>query len=161
MAAKGISEAFIKKLPTYANTYIEECLENKKEVATPSGRIIKVMDRHIPTIQYFLMIWLPKKAGKTIHRDTWYTWIKLEESDDYTPAKNKRIKLKADTIKKIDALFNALSTDIVANEGKGIFYAKNKLGMTDKVSNKVDATVRQVEPITGMNIVNEPQEGDE
>jgi hypothetical protein len=40
--------------------------------------------------------------------------------------------IKSDTIKSIDALFTALATDIVANEGKGIFYAKNKLGMTDK-----------------------------
>jgi hypothetical protein len=30
-------------------------------------------------------------------------------------------------------MFRALATDIVANEGKGIFYAKNYLGMTDKV----------------------------
>jgi hypothetical protein len=38
----------------------------------------------------------------------------------------------SNTIKSIDDQFNALATDIVANEGKGIFYAKNKLGMTDK-----------------------------
>lgn len=36
------------------------------------------------------------------------------------------------TIKRISDLFIALAIDIVANEGKGIFYAKNKLGMTDK-----------------------------
>ena len=39
----------------------------------------------------------------------------------------------SDTIKRIDELFNALALDIVANEGKGIFYAKNKLGMTDRI----------------------------
>jgi hypothetical protein len=37
-----------------------------------------------------------------------------------------------DTIKIIDDLFNSLARDIVANEGKGIFYAKNKLGMHDR-----------------------------
>jgi hypothetical protein len=37
-----------------------------------------------------------------------------------------------DTIKGIDDLFNSLARDIVANEGKGIFYAKNKLGMHDR-----------------------------
>ena len=37
------------------------------------------------------------------------------------------------TVKTIDDTFRALATDIVANEGKGIFYAKNYLGMTDKV----------------------------
>jgi hypothetical protein len=36
------------------------------------------------------------------------------------------------TIKNIEGIFDALSIDIVANEGKGIFYAKNKLGMTDR-----------------------------
>jgi hypothetical protein len=45
--------------------------------------------------------------------------------------KNKEHPL-SNTIKSIDDQFNALATDIVANEGKGIFYAKNKLGMTDK-----------------------------
>jgi hypothetical protein len=39
---------------------------------------------------------------------------------------------KCDTIKTIEGLFKALATDIVANEGKGIFYAKNRLGMTDR-----------------------------
>lgn len=37
-----------------------------------------------------------------------------------------------DTIKSIDEIFNSLARDIVANEGKGIFYAKNKLGMHDR-----------------------------
>jgi hypothetical protein len=38
----------------------------------------------------------------------------------------------SDTIKSIDDDFKALAEDIVANEGKGIFYAKNRLGMHDK-----------------------------
>jgi hypothetical protein len=31
-----------------------------------------------------------------------------------------------------------LAIDVVANEGKGIFYAKNKLGMTDRISNSFE-----------------------
>jgi hypothetical protein len=32
----------------------------------------------------------------------------------------------------MDDKFQALGKDIVANEGKGIFYAKNKFGMHDR-----------------------------
>ena len=85
-----------------------------------SGKVVKQKERHIPTIAYFLNIWLPMNKGESIHKDTYYTWLLSEDSK------------KSDSIKKVDALFTALATDIVANEGKGIFYAKNKLGMTDK-----------------------------
>ena len=80
-----------------------------------------VMDRHIPTIDYFLRIWIPLiKKEKSIVRSTYYEWL---QSDD---------QIKSDTIKKIDELFKSLAADIVANEGKGIFYAKNRLGMHDR-----------------------------
>ena len=36
-----------------------------------------------------------------------------------------------DTLKNIREYFDAVAEDIVANEGKGIFYAKNRLGMRD------------------------------
>lgn len=99
--------------------YIDECLQNKKEQATANG-IIHVKDRHIPTIEYFLKVWMPLNVGKTIARSTYYEWL------------NKDADEISDTIKKIDELFKALAIDIVANEGKGIFYAKNRLGMSDK-----------------------------
>jgi len=38
----------------------------------------------------------------------------------------------SDTIKKITEDFKALAISIVANEGKGIFYGKNFLGMHDR-----------------------------
>lgn len=117
--AKSID--FITQLPNYANQYIEVCLNHTKEVATGSGKIVEQKERHIPTIAFFLNIWMPRNVGDTISRDTYYEWLKSED------------KGKSDTIKKIDELFTSLATDIVANEGKGIFYAKNKLGMTDKV----------------------------
>jgi len=112
---------FIEQLPNYANQYIEVCLNNTKEVATGSGKIVEQKERHIPTIAFFLNIWLPRNVGDTIVRNTYYDWLKGED------------ELKKYTIKKIDDLFQSLAVDIVANEGKGIFYAKNKLGMTDKV----------------------------
>jgi len=123
------SKQFVEKLKQYAYEYIEECLQNTKEHATGSGKVVEVKDRHIPTIDYFLRIWIPKNGGKTIIRNTWYTWLneEIEEGEE-----NELKRLKKDTIKMIKNLFNALATDIVANEGKGIFYAKNALGMHDK-----------------------------
>ena len=115
------SNEFIRHLEELAYIYIEECLSNRKEMISNRGDIVLVSDRHIPTIDYFLRIWIPLvRKEKSIHRDTYYTWL---NSDD---------KLKSDTIKKIDDLFKGLARDIVANEGKGIFYAKNALGMHDK-----------------------------
>jgi hypothetical protein len=118
MMAKSIE--FITELPNYANQYIDVCLNHTKEVATGSGKIVEQRERHIPTIAFFLNIWLPRNIGDTISRDTYYEWLKSDNKD------------KSDTIKKIDDLFQSLAADIVANEGKGIFYAKNKLGWTDR-----------------------------
>ena len=114
------SEEFIKNLPIWATEYIEVCLNNTKEVVSGSGKVVKQKERHIPTIAFFLNIWLPFNKKETIHRKTYYEWLKSDNEN------------KSNTIKSIDELFTALATDIVANEGKGIFYAKNKLGMTDK-----------------------------
>jgi hypothetical protein len=114
------SEEFINNLPKWANEYIEVCLNHTKEVVSGSGKLVQQRERHIPTISFFLNIWLPMNKGESIHRDTYYSWLLSDEAK------------KSDSIKKVDSLFTALATDIVANEGKGIFYAKNKLGMTDK-----------------------------
>lgn len=134
--AKSID--FIKELPNYANQYIEVCLNHTKEVATGSGKIVEQKERHIPTIAFFLNIWLPRNVGDTIVRNTYYDWLK---GDD---------ELKKDTIKRIDDLFKSLAIDIVANEGKGIFYAKNKLGMTDKQTQ--DITLNQINANFGNTI---------
>jgi hypothetical protein len=67
-----------------------------------------------------LNIYLPLLKLDTIVKSTYYAWLKSED------------EIKSNTIKSIDAKFKALATDIVANEGKGIFYAKNRLGMHDK-----------------------------
>lgn len=113
------SKEFIENLELYAYKYIDECESNTREHATGSGKVVEVRDRHIPTIDYFLRIWLPKHLGETISRATWYQWLIDNES-------------QSDTIKRIDSVFKSLAVNIVANEGKGIFYAKNRLGMHDK-----------------------------
>lgn len=123
------SEEWIIQLLPYARQYIKDCLNSTKEVATGSGKIVSVKERHIPTISFFLNIWLPNQIGDTIVRDTYYEWMKSEN------------EIKSDTIKSIDELFKSLAGDIVANEGKGIFYAKNKLGWTDKVQSDINANV--------------------
>lgn len=118
------SEDFITNLPEYASRYIDLCIGSTKQVATGSGKIVDLKERHIPTISFFLNIWLPRNLGESITRSTYYEWLNSED------------EVKSDTIKKIDEDFKALAADIVANEQKGIFYAKNKLGWTDKVQNE-------------------------
>jgi hypothetical protein len=119
--AKPKTDISLQHLEQMAYMYIDECLIYTKDHPTASGKIVQILDRQIPTINYFLRIWIPKKKIPTIHRSTYYRWLNDEVNID-----------KCDTIKSIECLFNALATDIVANEGKGIFYAKNRLGMTDK-----------------------------
>lgn len=143
------SEEFITSLPKYAQQYIEVCLNHSKEVATGSGKIVNQKERHIPTIAFFLNIWLPMNLGDTIVRDTYYTWLKGTD------------ELKSDTIKKIDDLFCSLAVDIVANEGKGIFYAKNKLGMTDKVEAKNENTNIEIKAEFGSKVIQSTRESGE
>ena len=114
------SDEFVKLLSEQSWVYIQECLSNKKEMVNNKGTVTEIKDRHIPTIDYFLRIWMPLNHQQTIVRSTWYKWLN-DENDS-----------KSNTIKSIDNEFKALAADIVANEGKGIFYAKNRLGMTDR-----------------------------
>lgn len=114
------SKEFIDTLFDKANAYIEECLTNTKTHVAGSGKEVEVLDRHIPTVLYFLHIWMPRNHGESLSRKTYYEWLKQDNEE------------KSNTIKKIDDLFKSLAVDIVANEGKGIFYAKNRLGMHDK-----------------------------
>ena len=125
------SEEFIKSLPDWADKYIIECISHSKEVATGSGKIVTLRERHIPTIAYFLNIWLPMISGESINRKTYYEWLNKKDDD-----------IKSITIKKIDDTFKALAGDIVANEQKGIFYAKNKLGWTDRQTTEASLTVQ-------------------
>jgi uncharacterized protein YaaR (DUF327 family) len=114
---KEINMEDYKKL---VEQYCDYCINSVKEVATGSGKIVQVRERHLPTMNYFLYHWL------RIHHFDFYTkmnvWkIKQDPTHPYYVA-----------IMETDDMFKALATDIVANEGKGIFYAKNALGMTDR-----------------------------
>ncbi len=115
-----------------AYTYIDECINNKTEKSTASGKVVLIKWRHLPTIDYFLRIWIVKKGKPTICRSTFYNWLNGGDED------------KLNTMKNIQDLFSSLAVDIVANEGRGIFYAKNKLGMTDKT--QIEQT--EIKPIT-------------
>lgn len=113
------------ELENLAWDYILECDNFKKEHPTASGKVVTIPDRKIPTVDYFLRIWIPRQGKPTISRTTYYNW--LNGYDD----------MKLDTIKRIEGIFKALAVDILANDNKGasgIFYAKNKLGMTDKTT---------------------------
>ena len=114
-----------EELEELSYKYLEECMNFKKEHPTASGRLVQITDRQIPTIDFFLRIWIPKQGKPTISRKTYYNWLNGED------------ELKLHTIKNIEGIFKALATDIVANEGKGIFYAKNRLGMTDKAQTDI------------------------
>lgn len=121
--ANSYGKEFVLRLHELAFEYMQECVQNTRPHVAGNGKVIQVPDRHIPTIGYFLNVWLPiVRKEKTINRDTYYTWLRGEADEP----------LKTDTIKTIDDMFKNLAKDIVANEGKGIFYAKNALGMHDR-----------------------------
>ncbi len=114
-----------EELEELSYKYIEDCMNFKKEYPTASGRLVQINDRQIPTVDYFLRIWIPKQGKSIICRKTYYNWLNGENEE------------KLHTIKNQEGMLKALATDIVANEGKGIFYAKNRLGMTDKAQNEI------------------------
>jgi hypothetical protein len=134
------TEITLNELEQLAYNYIDDCMNFKKEHPTASGRLVQINDRQIPTIDYFLRIWIPMKGQPTINRSTYYRWLNDIDNED-----------KCNTIKSIEGIFKALATDIVANEGKGIFYAKNRLGMTDKALNelKLNDNTKLPEWLTG------------
>ena len=117
--ANNFQDIDAEKLMKLADAYCDDCILAVKEVATGKG-VQKIKERHIPTIDYFLYHWLRRNHFEFYKRANFYKAMKNENHP------------LVDTIKTIDELFNSLAADIVANEGKGIFYAKNKLGMTDK-----------------------------
>jgi hypothetical protein len=114
-----------QELESLAWQYVNECINNTKEHPTASGKLVNIKDRMIPTISYFLKIYIPLKGSPTISRASYYNWLKNDNNPD-----------KLDTIESIGGLFEALAIDIVANEGKGIFYSKNKLNFSDKIEQK-------------------------
>ena len=120
------------KLTELAEQYCIYCSEMQKEVATGKG-VQKIKERNIPTIKYFVLHWL-KNQGFTFY----------ERQYVYDVLKNESHPL-SDTLKKIREYFDSLAEDVVANEGKGIFYAKNRLGMSDKQENQNNNTYRIID----------------
>lgn len=114
-------KAFLYTLFELAERYIDECLSHTTQEVS-QGRVVEKLNRHIPTIDFFLRIWIPRNYDKsyTIKRMTYYRWLNWDNTE------------KQRVIHAIDEAFKALARDIVANEGKGIFYAKNRLGMHDR-----------------------------
>lgn len=113
---RQIDEEELRRL---AWEYIDECENATKEVATARGVEI-VKDRVVPDVRHFLRIWLRRKDFKFYQKTQFYDAL----NDPNHPF--------SDTIKKINEDFKALGIHIVGNEGKGIFYGKNFLGMHDR-----------------------------
>jgi hypothetical protein len=120
----------VDKLIELARKYCEVCINNTTEVVASSGKVVKRKDRHIPTIGYFLEHWLRMHHFEFYKRWNWYEARK----NDTHPLSH--------TIKSIDTMFADLAIDIVANEQRGVFYAKNKLGMHDKQHLDANTTVK-------------------
>jgi len=111
------------QLIQHARDYLKECINALKQVKTTAG-VKEIKERQIPTIGYFLYIWLPLKNGEAYCRRQWYNIVHDKTHPYY------------DTIKLIDEMFTALAIDIIANEDKGLFYARNRLGMADRPEQK-------------------------
>ena len=109
----------IEKLRQLAWKYIDECESATKQVVVNSG-VHEVKDRLIPDVRHFLRIWIRKQDFDFYQKSQYYNAM----SDENHPL--------SDTIKNIQDDFKALGIHIVANEGKGIFYGKNFLGMHDR-----------------------------
>lgn len=114
------------KLLELAQAYIDNCEDHVVEHATAKGDVVEVKSRKIPTFKYFISFWLRKHHFDFYCRQRFHEVLNLEDHP------------LNDTLKKIEAAFKSYAVDVVANEGKGIFYAKNYLGMTDK--QQIDAT---------------------
>ena len=107
----------------WAEKYVDHCLNSSKEIPTAQG-IKLIKERHLPTINYFLMIWLPRQGVEFYKRRNYYNVLGNSSHPMHQ------------VVSDIDEMFRALAGDIVANEGKGIFYAKNLLGWTDRAKNE-------------------------
>jgi hypothetical protein len=123
------------ELIALAEKYIDECEAEVKEVATGKG-VHEVKERKLPTMKYFVLQWLKKQGFDFYTRQHVYKAIANEAHPLCV------------TLKNIREVIDAVAEDIVANEGKGIFYAKNRLGMTDKNESKNDTTYRLVDDTT-------------
>jgi len=122
-----------ERLLELAVEYLDNCEKHTIQQATAKGDIVEIKSRKIPTFKYFISFWLRHKDFNFYTRQHFHEVLKL----DAHPL--------SDTLKKIEDAFKNYATDVVANEGKGIFYAKNFLGMTDR---------QQIDTTQNINIMN-------
>ena len=124
----NVKDIVPEELDRLAWEYIQFCLDATIEVPTAKGAC-KIKQRHLPTISFFLLVWCRDKAFEFYGRANWYIVLRDEEHPYHIH------------VNAVNELFNALAVDIVANEGKGIFFAKNKLGMSDRIDQRNENTI--------------------
>jgi hypothetical protein len=121
----------VEKFIQLRDEYCDHCINDTKEVPSVKG-VVQIKDRHLPTIEYFLLHWLRMKQFDFYKKTKWYDALKNPQHDYH------------DVVVETDAIFRALARDVVANEGKGIFYAKNFLGMTDRLDTTNTHTISEI-----------------
>lgn len=129
---KEIDEDMLQDL---AAKYIIECKNNRKEQSTAKGDIVAIAERKIADWQYFVCDYLVERGFDFYTREHSYA---IEKNDSHPLSY---------TIKKIKARMDGYSGDVVANEGKGIFWAKNRLGMTDRTEQTHKTEVSPYNPL--------------
>ena len=63
-----------ERLLEWAEKYIDHCLNSTKEIATSSG-VKTIRERHLPTISFFLLIWLPRQNFEFYNRPNFYKYL--------------------------------------------------------------------------------------
>lgn len=134
------------KLLDLAAEYIIDCENNRNEQLSNKGEIVEVGKRKIADWKYFVSWWLVKKGFDFYTRQYSYD----VEKDLSHPL--------SDTIKKIKAMMDGYSSDVVANEGTGIFWAKHRLGMSDKAlddsenQNQIKINLKDIEIVVNKTL---------
>ncbi len=108
------------ELELLAAQFILECSNNKIEQLSNKGEIVEVAKRRIAAWKFFCSNWLPNKG---------FDFYTVEYSYEVDKDVNHPLSY---TLKKVKAKIDGYSEDVVANEGTGIFWAKNRLGMHDR-----------------------------
>jgi hypothetical protein len=120
MTGRPFKDISKEDLLNLADQYVDECLSNTKTHVSGSGKEVQVEDRKLPTMKFWVLHWMKRRGHDIFERQYIYDIMKNEAHP------------LSDTFKKIREYFDAVAEDVVANEGKGIFYAKNRLGMHDR-----------------------------
>lgn len=129
--ARPFTDIDTERLNELAWEYITECLDASIEVPTTKGAC-KIKQRRIPTTRYFLYIWLRQKDFEFFGKSNWYIVLGDPEHPLHLH------------VKMINETFNAVVEDELANTGRAVFYAKNRLGMADKSEHREEKTIKNL-----------------